>query len=42
MSYLSEEDIRKIADNVRLLSIDEIDNVSHYSFDSLLKNTIPF
>lgn len=34
MSYLKEEDIIEIADNVRLLSIDEIDDVSHYSFDS--------
>lgn len=34
MSYLKEEDIIEIANNVRLLSIEEVENVSHYSFDS--------
>lgn len=34
MSYLSEQDIIDIKDNVRLLSIKEIDDISHYSFDS--------
>lgn len=34
MSYLKEQDIIQIADDVRLLSIDEIEDVSHYLFDS--------
>lgn len=34
MSYLIESDIIKIQDNVRLLSINEVDDVSHYLFDS--------
>lgn len=34
MSYLTENDIMEIKDNVRLLSIKEIDDISHYSFDS--------
>ena len=34
MSYLTESDIIEIQGNVRLLSIHEIDNISHYSFDS--------
>lgn len=34
MSYLKEQDIIEIADHVRLLSIEEIGNVSHYLFDS--------
>lgn len=34
MSYLSEQEIMDIKDNVRLLSIKEVDDVSHYSFDS--------
>ena len=34
MSYLKEEDVIEIADNVRLLSIEEIEDVSHYLFDS--------
>lgn len=34
MSYLTERDIMEIKDNVRLLSIKEIDDISHYSFDS--------
>lgn len=34
MSYLKETDINEIANNVRLLSIEEVDDVSHYSFDS--------
>lgn len=37
MSYLKYEDIIDIKDNVRLLSIKEIDDVSHYSFDSHIK-----
>ena len=34
MSYLKDEDIIDIQNDVRLLSIKEIDDVSHYSFDS--------
>lgn len=34
MSYLTENEIIKIQNNVRLLSIKEIDDISHYSFDS--------
>ena len=34
MSYLTESDITKIQNNVRLLSINEVDDVSHYLFDS--------
>lgn len=34
MSYLTENDIIKIQNNVRLLSINEVDDVSHYLFDS--------
>lgn len=34
MSYLTEEDIMEIRDNVRLLSIKDIDDISHYSFNS--------
>lgn len=34
MSYLTENDIKEIQDNVRLLSINEIDDISHYLFDS--------
>lgn len=34
MSYLTENEIIKIQNNVRLLSIKEIDDVSHYSFNS--------
>lgn len=34
MSYLSENDILEIKNNVRLLSIKELDDVSHYLFDS--------
>lgn len=34
MSYLGESDIIAIQDNVRLLSINEIDDISHYLFDS--------
>lgn len=34
MSYLKEEDIIEIANNVRLLSMEEIEDVSHYLFDS--------
>lgn len=34
MSYLEEKDINEIKHNVRLLSIKEIDDISHYSFDS--------
>lgn len=37
MSYLNEDDIVAIEDSVRLLSIEEIDDVSHYSFDSHIK-----
>lgn len=34
MSYLKESDIIEIQNNVRLLSINEIDDISHYLFDS--------
>ena len=34
MSYLFEQDIMEMKDNVRLLSIAEVDDVSHYFFDS--------
>jgi len=34
MSYLTEEEILSIQDNVRLLSISDIDDISHFSFDS--------
>ena len=34
MDYLSENDIIEIQNNVRLLSIKEIDDVSHYLFES--------
>ena len=34
MSYLTEKDIYEIESNVRLLSIKEVDDVSHYLFDS--------
>lgn len=34
MSYLTERDIMEIQDNVRLLSIKDVDDVSHYLFDS--------
>lgn len=34
MSYLTENDIIAIQNNVRLLSINEIDDISHYLFDS--------
>lgn len=34
MSYLKDEDIIDIQNNVRLLSIKELDDISHYSFDS--------
>lgn len=37
MSYLNKKDIIEIKDNVRLLSIKEIDDVSHYLFDSHIK-----
>lgn len=34
MSYLKDEDIIAINENVRLLSIEDVDDISHYSFDS--------
>lgn len=34
MSYLTESDIVEIQNDVRLLSINEVDDVSHYLFDS--------
>lgn len=34
MSYLTESDIIAIRDNVRLLSVSELDDISHYLFDS--------
>ena len=40
MSYLTENEIMEIKDNVSLLSIKEIDNISHYSFDSHIEEYI--
>ena len=37
MSYLRGAEINEIANNVRLLSIEEIDDISHYSFDSSIQ-----
>lgn len=37
MSYLTNEEILKIKSNVSLLSIKNIDDISHYSFDSKIK-----
>ena len=37
MSYLTEKDILEIENNVRLLSIKDIDDVSHYLFNSHIK-----
>lgn len=34
MSYLLDKDILEIQNDVRLLSVKEIDDISHYSFDS--------
>ena len=34
MSYLTDEQILNIKSNVSLLSIKDVDNISHYSFDS--------
>lgn len=34
MSYLTEQDVVEIKNNVRLLSIKDIDDISHYLFDS--------
>ena len=34
MSYLTENDIAEIQNNVRLLSIKQIDDISHYLFNS--------
>lgn len=34
MSYLTEQDIVEIQNSVRLLSINEMDDILHYSFDS--------
>lgn len=34
MSYLSESEIKELQNDVRLLSLKEIDNISHYLFDS--------
>ena len=36
MNYLTESDIKEISNNVRLLSIDEIDDISHYSYILLI------
>lgn len=38
MSYLSEQDIMEIKDNVRLLSIAEVDDISHYFLTVTLTN----
>ena len=40
MSYLKDEDIIDIQNNVRLLSIKEIDDISHYSFDSNIEEYV--
>ena len=37
MSYLNHEEIINIQNNVKLLSIKEVDDVSHYLFDSHIK-----
>ena len=37
MNYLRGAEINEIANNVRLLSIEEIDDISHYSFDSSIQ-----
>lgn len=37
MSYLTKEQILNIKSNVSLLSIKDIDDISHYSFDSKIK-----
>jgi len=37
MSYLKSNDIIDIQNSVRLLSIKEVDDISHYSFDSHIK-----
>ena len=34
MEYLSDEEFMSIQDNVRLISIKDIDDISHYLFDS--------
>ena len=34
MSYLTDDEIMEIRDNVSLLSIKDIDDISHYSFNS--------
>ena len=42
MSYLKDEDIIDIQNNVRLLSIKELDDISHYSFDSHIEESNDF
>ena len=37
MSYLKLSDIKEISDSVSLLSIKQVDDVSHYSFDSQIE-----
>ena len=37
MNCLRGAEINEIANNVRLLSIEEIDDISHYSFDSSIQ-----
>ena len=34
MNYLSDDEFMTIQDNVRLLSIKEVDDISHYLLDS--------
>lgn len=34
MNYLSDDEFMTIQDNVRLLSIKGVDDISHYLFDS--------
>lgn len=37
MSYLTKEQILNIKSNVSLLSIKDVDDISHYSFDSKIE-----
>jgi len=39
MSYLSEQDIMEMKDKVRLLSIAEVDDVSHYFLTAILMSS---
>lgn len=37
MNYLKEKDLLDIEQNVRLFSVDEIEDISHYLFDSKIE-----